>query len=1032
MYSPRRSPRPPRSDAHHQYQQQYHVEVPVQHQQIPATVSGRTGQSPSHASPRISRPQLHARSHSLERSVITTSSGHSPMPMEQIQSLSAAYNTSLEFMPTADNTSGGPSTSRSHTLPRSVHISSPQHTPSHSRSNSLGSGIHAVVSTTTDFGQHKSDHTGISSNITMASPQLPQSHELRQVRDTLLLDLQTQLAHLQKENANLKKELEVKENKLQSSMNSIKTFWSPELKKERALRKEENSKLFVLAEQQNMSSNENQELTKTIQSLQDELHTQRDLKHHLEDLVSFEQSPGRGDTELKTEKERQVKELFLLRKTLEEMELRIDTQKQTLAARDESIKKLLEMLQSKGLPVQSLEENRELDRLRTRLIESEAKVTQLEHKIALKDKGIGNYKQELALNAEKSRKLERQLGSSLQSQDSPKATALKTIIEVKDGKIAALESQVEELEERLSKLRSSGAISPEERTEEIKQIEEYRGHSKFMKRQIDQLKSDLAQKHADLQTTKTKLDTLTIQLSDKQAHFDVLKESLAAKEQHSNMLQADVEALRARIEEKEAFIDRKNKQISSLSEERSQFNNEISELRDMLDIKDRKINVIQRKLDNLQEQLSDKDIQLSNVRERMKSMQTDHSSSDSAVSSLEEALSDKERMIEHLKEQREREDAERLEESEMFQKQVKELKDRVYSLQKEVEEKETSLMDLKDQASSLTSSAFKKDTKLSTMERSLQQKSEDLAKMEMEIKRKNRQFSLWVKEERERESSKDGELGSRVKSLEDEIDHYRDQVSKSQLEVDRLLDILKQMEEEKNAKDQKIAELEGQLKDASKRLATLKREQVTQKKKNAQLLEAARRREGDLSDDSQQLQDSIKQKDDRIEELEEALKESVNITAEREMVLAQQQAMLSAVEKQLEDISKDKDTLKKHLSATSGKLADTTMALKDKEAKMQAMLVERRKQLAEVLEMKQEALQAAICEKDANIALIEMSSKSIKNARTEEEIRRLKKEKDALVKQLKQQTERRMKLIQQQQNQNGDHNNEDEEEGIWA
>lgn len=33
----------------------------------------------------------------------------------------------------------------------------------------------------------------------------------------------------------------------------------------------------------------------------------------------------------------------------QELELRIETQKQTLQARDESIKKLLEMLQNKGM-----------------------------------------------------------------------------------------------------------------------------------------------------------------------------------------------------------------------------------------------------------------------------------------------------------------------------------------------------------------------------------------------------------------------------------------------------------------------------------------------------------------------------------------------------------------------------------------------------------------------------------------------------------------------------------------------------------
>ena len=39
------------------------------------------------------------------------------------------------------------------------------------------------------------------------------------------------------------------------------------------------------------------------------------------------------------------KELFILRKTLAELELRIETQKRTLAARDESVRRLLEMLQ---------------------------------------------------------------------------------------------------------------------------------------------------------------------------------------------------------------------------------------------------------------------------------------------------------------------------------------------------------------------------------------------------------------------------------------------------------------------------------------------------------------------------------------------------------------------------------------------------------------------------------------------------------------------------------------------------------------
>ncbi|CAL8325666.1 unnamed protein product [Merluccius merluccius] len=55
-----------------------------------------------------------------------------------------------------------------------------------------------------------------------------------------------------------------------------------------------------------------------------------------------------GFQRLQTEHERKATELALLRRTMEEMELRIEVQKKTLGARDESIQRLLEMLQGQG------------------------------------------------------------------------------------------------------------------------------------------------------------------------------------------------------------------------------------------------------------------------------------------------------------------------------------------------------------------------------------------------------------------------------------------------------------------------------------------------------------------------------------------------------------------------------------------------------------------------------------------------------------------------------------------------------------
>jgi len=77
-------------------------------------------------------------------------------------------------------------------------------------------------------------------------------------RDSYITDLQSTNSDLQRDLANLKKELELTNQKLGSSMHSIKTFWSPELKKERALRKEESAKYALMNDQLKLLNSENQ------------------------------------------------------------------------------------------------------------------------------------------------------------------------------------------------------------------------------------------------------------------------------------------------------------------------------------------------------------------------------------------------------------------------------------------------------------------------------------------------------------------------------------------------------------------------------------------------------------------------------------------------------------------------------------------------------------------------------------------------------------------------------------------------------
>ncbi|XP_019371073.1 PREDICTED: ELKS/Rab6-interacting/CAST family member 1 isoform X2 [Gavialis gangeticus] len=942
-----------------------------------------SNQSPGR-SPRLPRsPRLgHRRTNSTGGSSGSSTGGGSgkTLSMENIQSLNAAYATSGPMYLSDHENVGADTPKSTMTLGRSG-----GRLPYGVRMTAMGSSPNiassGVASDTIAFGEHHLPPVSMASTV---------PHSLRQARDNTIMDLQTQLKEVLRENDLLRKDVEVKESKLSSSMNSIKTFWSPELKKERALRKDEASKITVWKEQYRVLQDENQHMQMTIQALQDELRIQRDLNQLFQqDSSSRTSEPFVAElTEenfqrLHAEHERQAKELFLLRKTLEEMELRIETQKQTLNARDESIKKLLEMLQSKGLSAKATEEDHERTR---RLAEAEMHVHHLESLLEQKEKENNMLREEIHRRFEN-------------APDSAKTKALQTVIEMKDSKISSMERGLRDLEEEIQMLKSNGAVSTEEREEEMKQMEVYRSHSKFMKNKIGQVKQELSRKDTELLALQTKLETLTNQFSDSKQHIEVLKESLTAKEQRAAILQTEVDALRLRLEEKETMLNKKTKQIQEIAEEKGTQAGEIHDLKDMLDVKERKVNVLQKKIENLQEQLRDKEKQMSSLKDRVKSLQADTTNTDTALTTLEEALAEKERTIERLKEQRDRDEREKQEEIDNFKKDIKDLKEKVSLLQGDLSEKEASLLDLKEHASSLASSGLKKDSRLKTLEIALEQKKEECLKMETQLKKAH---------EATLEARAIPELNERFQQLEKEVARYREESSKAQAEVDRLLEILKEMENEKNDKDKKIAELERQVKDQNKKVANLKHKEQVEKKKSAQMLEEARRREDNLNDSSQQLQDNLRKKDDRIEELEEALRESVQITAEREMVLAQEESARINAEKQVEELMMAMEKVKQELESMKAKLSSTQQSLAEKETHLTNLRAERRKHLEEVLEMKQEALLAAISEKDANIALLELSSSKKK---TQDEVAALKREKDRLVQQLKQQTQNRMKLM---------------------
>ena len=79
----------------------------------------------------------------------------------------------------------------------------------------------------------------------------------------------------------------------------------------------------------------------------------------------------------------------------------------------------------------------------------------------------------------------------------------------------------------------------------------------------------------------------------------------------------------------------------------------------------------------------------------------------------------------------------------------------------------------------------------------------------------------------------------------------------------------------------------------------------------------------------------------------------------------------------MDELVLEVDRLQKALRMSDSKLTVMATQLNENEAKMQQMQSERKKQLADVMQMKHDALAAALGEKNAHIALLEVSHSQI-------------------------------------------------------
>lgn len=149
---------------------------------------------------------------------------------------------------------------------------------------------------------------------------------------------------------------------------------------------------------------------------------------------------------------------------------------------------------------------------------------------------------------------------------------------------------------------------------------------------------------------------------------------------------------------------------------------------------------------------------------------------------------------------------------------------------------------------------------------------------------------------------------------------------------------------------------------------------------------------------------------ERIEELEEALRESVHITAQCELSVAHKEEDHRNTLERLNELQSVVDNFeaakKKELCPNCSSFQARVKYLEEKSISLRS---EQRKNVENLFDLKQEAISAAISEKDAHVALLEMSG--IKNAQTSEEVDRLRAEKRKLMEKMKGETENRLKML---------------------
>lgn len=546
-----------------------------------------------------------------------------------------------------------------------------------------------------------------------------------------------------------------------------------------------------------------------------------------------------------------------------------------------------------------------------------------------------------------------------------------------------LQARDESIKKLLEMLQNKGMGKEEER-------QMFQQMQAMAQKQLDEFRVEIQRRDQEILAMSAKMKTLEEQHQDYQRHIAVLKESLCAKEEHYNMLQADVDELRSRLDEKNRHIEKKTQQFT---QERQRAGSEIAEMREHMDIKDRKINVLQRKME------------LMEVSKKMHNNVAPQKQNEEIIAQKKQ-----------LDEQR---------------RQFEEQRKTVDSKHKQMLEKEKHINE---------------------MDQDLRRRKDQMDKLEAQLKKAGGGAAAA------------GELNKKLSQAEQNYKKAMDEAKQKEGEMERLLQLVQMSQEEQNTKEKTIMELQQALKAAQSKLksqqqvnAQLEEQRKKEEHSEIQTIEESDEETKDsyiskLMDTVESYEDALKEnrneigilttklerKEDtikelevtasdngkkleelfgaldekriRVLELEEALRESMEIAEQRDMDIAEEDRKRQRVVEKVAKLEQRLVSIQTAQALRCHSCRPTLLKMHSLQSRFGQLVKERKHQLHELADMKREALEAAISEKDAHLALLEMSG--IRSAKRAEEVDQLKTDRRRLVERLQLENELSVSLTE--------------------